>query len=292
LADESIHTPAVRHKIITQYDAIEKGLRTYFTGVPCAHGHISVRYTANNTCADCFRMWAEQRTAKSPGVKKAAPSKQKTPIKTLALVARRVALATPANDNACVTSHGSPTGASADKEGVLNRKAERGKKAKRRAAALAKGLSVYNKGYPCIHGHTEGRYTLSNLCVTCATRSMRRVRGQVGEALVAPRTPQNDGKLKKLPRKFSPPKRTSLPRKAQNSSQARRNLLNQIFVHQGGRCAACRKRLKKYHQDHIIPLSKGGEDIGANIQLLCPKCNGEKSNKDPLNYMQEQGFLL
>jgi 5-methylcytosine-specific restriction endonuclease McrA len=64
------------------------------------------------------------------------------------------------------------------------------------------------------------------------------------------------------------------------------------FDAQRGRCAACRARLKSYHIDHITPLAKGGANIPANIQLLCPPCNMSKGATDPVDFMKSRGFLI
>lgn len=60
------------------------------------------------------------------------------------------------------------------------------------------------------------------------------------------------------------------------------------------RCAVCRASVssKKYHLDHITPISRGGRSELGNLQVLCPSCNLRKSAKDPIRFMQEQGYLL
>jgi len=40
-------------EIISRKEAKEKGLRFYFTGVPCCHGHLAKRFVNNGNCADC-----------------------------------------------------------------------------------------------------------------------------------------------------------------------------------------------------------------------------------------------
>lgn len=44
-----------------------------------------------------------------------------------------------------------------------------------------------------------------------------------------------------------------------------------------GKCARCGSR-EKLEYDHIIPVSLGGSNTIRNIELLCEKCNREKSN--------------
>ncbi|WP_454825398.1 HNH endonuclease [Paraburkholderia xenovorans] len=69
--------------------------------------------------------------------------------------------------------------------------------------------------------------------------------------------------------------------------------IRELFSRQRGCCAVCRILLPKdYHEDHVVPLTRGGSNDIGNIQLLCPHCNRTKSDKDPITFMQQRGFLL
>ena len=58
-------------------------------------------------------------------------------------------------------------------------------------------------------------------------------------------------------------------------------------------CIACRCSVKTvFHLDHIMPLALGGLHEPLNMQLLCPRCNLQKSAKHPVDFMRERGFLL
>jgi hypothetical protein len=41
-------------EIVTRKQAIERGLNTYYTGVPCKNEHLAVRYTVSGSCKDCI----------------------------------------------------------------------------------------------------------------------------------------------------------------------------------------------------------------------------------------------
>ncbi len=69
--------------------------------------------------------------------------------------------------------------------------------------------------------------------------------------------------------------------------------VKELYKKQRGKCAACAESLpKNFHRDHIQPLSKGGSHWISNIQLLCPTCNCQKKDKDPIQFMQERERLL
>jgi 5-methylcytosine-specific restriction endonuclease McrA len=54
----------------------------------------------------------------------------------------------------------------------------------------------------------------------------------------------------------------------------------EIFDRDGGQCKLCGVQLRfepqAFQIDHIVPISLGGPDTPANVQLACPTCNRRK----------------
>lgn len=55
-------------------------------------------------------------------------------------------------------------------------------------------------------------------------------------------------------------------------------ILDKVWNRDGGKCIKCGSQ-EKIEFDHIIPFSKGGSNTYRNIQILCEKCNRQKSDK-------------
>ena len=56
-----------------------------------------------------------------------------------------------------------------------------------------------------------------------------------------------------------------------------RDVQEAVYKRDGGKCMFCGNR-RNLEFDHIIPLAKGGSNTINNIQLLCQKCNRQKSS--------------
>ncbi len=88
-------------------------------------------------------------------------------------------------------------------------------------------------------------------------------------------------------------------RKKYNGGTLSKDIIQILWKRQKGKCAICKADLRKtgFHLDHIVPLiPKRGEPAGKhedkNVQLACPTCNTKKNNKNPIQFMQEMGYLL
>lgn len=64
-----------------------------------------------------------------------------------------------------------------------------------------------------------------------------------------------------------------------------KELRKEIVERDNYTCQLCGKYMPDevgLHIDHIIPISKGGKTVKTNLQVLCSKCNGRKSNRTSL----------
>ncbi len=61
-----------------------------------------------------------------------------------------------------------------------------------------------------------------------------------------------------------------------------KDLRTQIALRDNYTCRICGKYMPDgvgLQIDHIIPVKKGGKSVPSNLQVLCSKCNGKKSDK-------------
>jgi hypothetical protein len=53
-------------------------------------------------------------------------------------------------------------------------------------------------------------------------------------------------------------------------------------------CTYCGKFIKEPQSnlDHVLPVSRGGRDVQSNLRLVCKKCNSEKDNYTPAEWLE------
>ena len=50
------------------------------------------------------------------------------------------------------------------------------------------------------------------------------------------------------------------------------------------KCAVCGCAAKYLDMDHVIPIQLGGNNVVGNVVPMCRPCNGQKSQRDPLEF--------
>ncbi len=173
-----------------------------------------------------------------------------------------------------------------------------------RKDALGLGINRYFTGNPCARGHICERKVHDHECIECGkikfkkyriTHSEKRKkykqqwakknRKKIGE--------YNRRKYRENPEFYNIVGRNRRAIKSKADGRHNAEDIKNIKKLQNNKCAACNKRIKKkYHVDHIYPLSKGGSNWPSNLQILCQFCNISKHAKDPIKWAQENGRLL
>jgi bacterioferritin-associated ferredoxin len=61
--------------------------------------------------------------------------------------------------------------------------------------------------------------------------------------------------------------------------------------HFGGVCAYCGVKVERLHQDHVIPVAKGGGYIKSNIIPVCGRCNTSKNSADMETWYKSKPYF-
>ena len=188
-----------------------------------------------------------------------------------------------------------------------------------REAARAEGLMRYFTAEPCVHGHLSKRHVTNGRCMTCLYLMRKPRTDKARETLriwcakdrsanpekrraykreyyhrnKARVQAQNEASRKKNPEPRRCTTRNYKARKRQAEGMHTAADVAAILKAQRGMCAYCRKKVgNKFDIDHIKPLSDGGTNHRANLQITCGTCNRSKGAADPISFAQRFGLLL
>lgn len=164
--------------IIPKKIAKERGLKRYFTGVPCKRGHLVPRTTSNGSCPLCMSITKQKRYIPTP----------RTP--TLRQIAEQAGETTYFTGLPCAHGHISErftystqcVECLADK--IKPKKPPTLLQLEQQRANDA-GLTKYLSEIPCKYGHISERYTQSTTCLTCVKLKHESTPDEVRQARVA-----------------------------------------------------------------------------------------------------------
>jgi hypothetical protein len=262
--------------IISRKEARAQGLRHYFTGKPCIHGHIAKRCVRKKRCAQCNR----ERTA---NWRAANPQRSRDSLRKFRQ-----------NHPEKISSWHKAWRAKNPEKITASRERERQRRLadpdKFRAKSREKLRQWRSKNLERAR-ERERKWEHNN-------RERRR-------ELHKKWWRDNPEKKREKERKWRLRNTDKIRAKNIKTRVIRRvrqkaaigsftgKDLREILVAQNGRCAYCGENIRrKYHVDHIAPLVRGGSNERKNIQLTCAACNLKKNGKDPLEFGRSLGRLL
>lgn len=240
--------------IIDKKTAKALGLQFYCTGKMCKHGHIAERYVSTCICRECSsdNVWESRE---EHNARKARENKKRRDAHAIA--------------NGRPPGHIGPIAAPPDvrRERTLASKVRY--RESHRAELRIKG-SAYIRKVAADRAIAEGR-------VPGIIGHLAALTGDALNAYYANWPREADKSLRLQVRKQNI--------RAQSrgiSGEINLREIQEIYEEQEGHCAFCGRQLdKKFDIDHWVPLTAGGKNVGSNIRLLHPVCNGTKGGKLP-----------
>lgn len=276
-------------KITSREEARERSEKRYFTGVPCANGHVSERFTKDGKCTECNRLACKARHHRAllrdierlNRSIRAAEARHKSKIRKEVSALKRIAR---------------------NVENSIFRAAEKS------------GDNKYKTNRPCPHGHRSYRYIPSRTCCECAHRwgtseerkeydslyrknnaeklRKRRLRyyaenKEKAYAQTKEWARKNRDKVRAIKHTYK------IKRRAKEKDGVSSAELAKWVAEQKKKCYWCGVVCKDdYHIDHYMPLARGGLHELSNLVIACPSCNMRKNAKHPYEFAKEVGKLF
>lgn len=256
-------------QILTRAQARAQGLKRYFTGKPCKHGHVAERFI-DGTCVPC-RLARNARWAAENPEKKAASVRAFREKNADALKAKQ-------KEYHAEWYAKNREAKLAQNKAYLreNRDVARKAVAKWRANNPEKAAEANRRWHeenPERRRENAKRKYHAN---PEQYKSRNRAWAAANPEAISARDARRRSREIEAPGTHTPAD------------------LKRILHAQGHRCPYCRCDLRKTkkHLDHIMPLALGGSNDRTNLQYLCAHCNLSKGAKDPIVFAQERGLLL